>query len=137
MSMSYSKANAVLDACLYTPATPYVMLHTGNPGADGTANEAQKPSAGGDIVRKAATFGEAVAGTGEQVSATTADIIWSGAEIDTGQEISYFSIWDAETNGNCLFIATIDTPKTTGSDGVTMNSGDLDVALTVFAVEPA
>jgi hypothetical protein len=135
--MSYAKANAVLNAALYAPATPYVMLHVGDPGAAGPANEAQKPSEAGDIDRKAATFGEAAAGTGEQVSTTTADIDWSGAEIATGQEITHFSIWDAETAGDCLFIAAVDTPKTTGSDGVTIATGDLEVALGVYAVEPA
>jgi hypothetical protein len=135
--MSYAKANAILDAALYAPATPFVMLHIGDPGAAGTANEAQKPSAAGDIARKAATFGEAAAGTGEQVSTTTADISWSSAEIDTGQEITHFSIWSAESGGTCLFIAAVDTPKTTGSDGVTIGIGDLEVAIGVFAVEPA
>lgn len=136
MSMSYTKANAVLDATLYS-GTPYVMLHVGNPGAAGTDNEAQKPAAAGDIVRKAATFGEAEAGTGEQVSVNTAAIEWSGAEIDSAQEITHFSIWSAETAGTCLFIAAVDTPKTTGSDGVTIEIGSLEVAIGVYAVEPA
>lgn len=135
MSMTYAQANAKLDGDLYTPATPFVMLHVGNPGADGVANEAQ--AAAGDIVRKAATFGQAVAGTGEQISTTTAAIEWSGAEIAAGQEITYISVWDASTGGNVKYITAVDTPKTTGSDGVTIPTGDLDVAIEVFAVEPA
>jgi len=132
--MSAAKADVILNADLQN-GTPYVMLHVGDPSYNGTANEAQKPSAAGDIARKAATFGAAAnhAENTERTAVTTADIEWSGAEIDASQEITHFSVWDAETAGNLLHVAAVTTPKTTGSDGVTIATGDLEVAITVYA----
>ena len=134
MTMSAANADAKLNADLNT-GTGYLMLHVGNPGADGTANEAQKPSAAGDIVRKALSMAAAGAhATNDEASSISdAAVSWAGADIATGQEISYATIWDAESAGNLLHIFAITTPKTTGSDGVTIDAGDLEVALDVFA----
>jgi hypothetical protein len=134
MTMTWTQANATLNALL-SGATPYVMLHIAAPNDVGAGNEAQISLS--DIDRKAADFAAAVAGTLEQVAVTeTSAIEWSGAEIDASQEITHFSIWTASTAGTCLFIAEVDTPKTTGSDGVTIAIGDLEVAISVFAAEP-
>jgi hypothetical protein len=134
MTMSYAAAVAKLDEDLAN-GTPYLMLHIGSPGADGTANEAQKPSAAGDIVRKALSMAAAGAhATNDEASSVSdAAVSWAGADIATGQEISYATIWDAESAGNLLHIFAITTPKTTGSDGVTVPAGDLEVAISVFA----
>lgn len=132
MAMSATNADAKLNADLNT-GTGYLMLHVGNPGADGTANKAQKPSAAGDIVRKAISVGTPTNGTLERIVTSDAEISWSGTEIAAGQQISHFSIWSAASSGNVLYIAAVDTPKTTGSDGVVIASGDLEVAIGVFA----
>lgn len=134
MAMSYANAIAKLDADLNT-GTGYLMLHVGNPGYDGTANEAQKPAAAGDIDRKAISVGAAANHpTNTEVRVLSdAAIEWSGSEIASGQEISYGSIWSAVSGGNLLYVFSITTPKTTGSDGVTVASGDLEVAISVFA----
>jgi len=131
MSMSYEKANTILNADL-RDGSPHLMLHTGDPGNAGTANGAQVGTA--DIARKPVTMGTAVASTTatEQISENTADVSWAGTEIDSGQSISHFTIWDATTAGNVLYIATIQTAKTTGSDGVTVSAGDLEVAISVY-----
>ena len=55
MSMSYKSADDCLNTKLRNTATPHLLLHTGNPGADGTANIA-KVGTTTDISRKAITF---------------------------------------------------------------------------------
>ena len=131
MSMGYVNANAKLDADL-KDGTPHLMLHTGDPGNTGTANEAQVGTA--DIARKPATMGTAVASTTatEQISKNTAAVEWAGTEIDSAQSITHFSVWDATTAGSVLYIATITTSKTTGSDGVTVAISDMEVAISVY-----
>lgn len=135
MTLAYGAADVILNALLQN-GTPYIMLHIGDPGDAGTANEAQVTDGeAADIARKACTFGAAAnhSENTERVAKNTVAIEYSGAEIDASQEISYFSVWDAETGGNCKFIDNITTPKTTGSDGVTIAIGDLEVALSVYA----
>ena len=132
MTLAYGKADAILNADLQN-GTPYIMLHVGDPGDAGTANEAQLSAS--DIVRKACTFGAAAnhAENTERVAANTVAIEYSGAEIDASQEITHFSVWSASEAGTCTHISAITTPKTTGSDGVTIAIGDLTVALSVYA----
>ena len=134
MSMSSYRADATLTTALKGGATPHLMLHVGNPGYDGTANEAQISLA--DIARKALTFGDAIANHGtntERILKNTVLCEWTGAQIDAAQEITHFSIWSASTAGNVEFIGAVTTPKTTGSDGVSIAVGDLEVAIGVFA----
>ena len=134
MSMSASHADAVLSAALNSPATPYVQLHTGDPGAAGTANVAV---VGGTdpAPRKAAAFG--VPGNHpsniERRVVSTAEIEWLSNEIDPGQTITHFSIWSAATSGDCLYIAQVTESKVVGGDGVIIPSGDLEVAIGVYA----
>ena len=132
MSMSVYRADASLTAPLKT-GTPFLMLHIGDPGYQGLNNEAQISAA--DITRKAITFGTiGDHGTNmERRVLNSAQVAWSGAEIDAAQSITYFSIWSAVSGGNCEFIDAITVPKTTGSDGVTIAIGDLEVAIEVFA----
>lgn len=131
MSMSFENANILLDADLQG-GTPHLMLHTGDPAEDGDENAALVGTA--DIARKPATMGTAVASTTatEQISKNTASLEWAGTEIDAAQEITHFSLWDATTVGNVLYIATITTSKTTGSDGVSVGTSDLEVAIEVY-----
>lgn len=131
MAMSFEQANIELDAIL-KDGSPHLMLHTGDPANDGDENEAVIGTV--DITRKPAIMGTAVASTTatEQISENTAQIAWAGTEIDSGQDITHFTVWDATTGGNVLFIATIQTSKTTGSDGVTVSVGDLECAISVY-----
>ena len=140
MTMSYQAADDVLNLKLRSGATPYILLHTGNPGADGTANIAQVDDGSGgteNIARKAIVFGDAPAShaeNDERFVKNTAVVEWSGAEIDPSQQITYFSIWDDDDAGATQpeFI-TATTPKITGSDGVKIGIGDVEVAISVFA----
>ena len=131
MALSFEEANILLDAKLKN-GTPHLMLHTGDPANDGDENEAQVGTV--DIARKPVTMGTAVASTTatEQIAKNTAAVEWAGTEIDSAQSITHFSIWDATTAGNVLHIATITTSKTTGSDGVTVGTSDLEVAISVY-----
>lgn len=136
MAFSAALADIVLGAYFSgVGATPYVMLHTGSPGAAGTANEAQKPAAAGDIDRKAASYGapENHPSNTERRTLSDAAVEWDGTEIASGQEITHITVWDADTAGNLLSIFAVTTPKTTGSDGVSIASGELEEAITVFA----
>lgn len=133
MSMSAANADAKLNADLNT-GTGYLMLHTGSPGADGTANEAQKTGPA-DIDRKAISVGspENHPSNTERRVLSDAGVTWSGSEILSGQTITHFSIWSAVSGGTLLYLSTVGVSKTTGSDGVTIASGDIEVAIGVFA----
>jgi len=134
MTMSAANADAKLNADLNT-GTGYLMLHIGSPGADGTANEAQKPAAAGDIDRKSISVGspENHPSNTERRVLSDAAVSWAGTDIASGQEITHATIWSASSGGTLLYAFAVTTPKTTGSDGVTIASGDLEVAITVFA----
>jgi hypothetical protein len=139
MTMTYQRADDTLNAALRGAATPHLWLHVGAPGAAGTANVAQVGAA--NIARKALTFGDAPANhavNDERFVLNTAAVEWSGAEIDDSQEITHFSIWDDDDDGATQpeFTAAVTTPKTTGSDGVRVAIGDLEVAIEVY-VKPA
>jgi Fe-S cluster assembly scaffold protein SufB len=137
MSMTHQRADTTLTAALKGAATPHIWLHTGSPGADGTANVAQT-SAPANIVRKAIAFGA----IGNHATNTERRVLsdgaveWTGAQIASGQTITHFSIWSADTAGNVEFISTVAADKTTGSDGVTIATTDVEVAIGVF-VKPA
>lgn len=139
MAMAYQRADDVLTDVLGALASPHLLLHVGNPGATGLSNVAQYSLA--DIERKAIVFGDAPANHAtntERFVKNTAVVEWLGTEIDDSQEITHFSIWD-DDDGHYTqpeFIAAVTTPKTTGSDGVRIAIGDLEVAITVF-VKPA
>lgn len=137
MTMTWQSADNKLNGDLRNPATPHLWLHTGNPGSAGTANVAEL--SGSDIVRKPITFGDAPANhavNDERYVKNTAEVAWSGAEIDPGEAITHFSIWSGLSEGTPLHISTItDGPKTTGSDGVTVSIGDIEVAISVFIKE--
>ena len=134
--MSYQRADTTLTAAIIGATTPYLWLHTGSPGENGTANVAQISAS--NIARKLMSFG-AIANHASNVERTTVidtGIAWTGAQIDASQAITHFSIWSAETDGNLEFLDTVTTGKTTGSDGITIAVGDVECAITVF-VKPA
>lgn len=134
MAMSYKNADDCLKDKLNNPATPFLQLHTGSPGADGTGSIAQKPSSGA-IARKSVSFGtpENHPDNIERRVLSSSAVTWNGTEIASGQQITHFSIWSAATDGQPEFISTVSQAKTTGSDGVSIAAGDIEVAIGVFA----
>ena len=116
-------ANAWLDALgnatAFSVATPYVKLHIGDPGANGTANAAT------EITRKAVSFSAASAGA----LASDADVTWTN--ILGSQDATHFTAWDNLLVGNFLFSGTITGNAYTAGDTYTISSGALTVSLTV------
>ena len=115
--------NSWLDALAnntsYAVAQVYIKLHTGDPGAAGTANPAT------ETTRKAASFGVAVAGAIN----SDADISWTN--IAGSQDANHFTAWDNLTAGNFLFSGTITANPYTAGDTYTISSGNLSASLTV------
>jgi hypothetical protein len=115
--------NSWLDALAnntsYAVAQVYIKLHTGDPGAAGTANAAT------ETTRKAASFGAATAGAIN----SDADISWTN--IAGSQDATHFTAWDSLTVGNFLFSGNITANPYTAGDTYTISSGNLSASLTV------
>jgi hypothetical protein len=110
----------MLRATAFTaPAATYIKLHTGDPGAAGTAN------ASAVTTRQSATFSAASAGA----------IALSNSPsftMTTTETISHISVWDASTAGNLLWTAALTTSKAVvNTDTLTFTT--LGVALSPLA----
>lgn len=118
--------NAVLRNTAYTsPATVYVALHTADPTDVGNVGEVSTSGTG--YARTAVTFGaptDGVATNSAAVTFPTATASWG--------TVSYFSIWDASSAGNCLFVSNaMTTPKAINTgDTAQFAVGQLSVTLT-------
>ena len=132
MAFTHHRADAILTEILDT-GTPFVWLHTGNPGPAGTNNIAQNNES--DIVRKSVSFGsiENHPDNEERRCLNDAEITWSSAEIDPEQEITHASVWNDETVGEAEFITELIEPKTTATFGAAIAVDSLEVAIAVFA----
>lgn len=94
MSVSDYGENKIADAIcgnatFTTPSNTYMKLHIGDPGEAGTANAASYTT------RVEVTWGAASGGVCLNDAAVTHTMTAS-------ETISYFSIWDNLTAGNCL-----------------------------------
>lgn len=99
-------------------ATVYVKLHLGDPGEDGTGNPAAHTT------RAAATF---AAASGNTVT-SDADVTW--ASMAAAETITHISLWDASTNGNCLWAGALTASKTVAiGDTLQILTGSLTVSL--------
>lgn len=107
-----SLLNALLRNTSYTgPATIFIQLHTGSPGAAGTSNVATNNT------RKATTFAASSGGT----IASNADINWTN--VAGTETYSHFSLWDASTAGNFLGSGTLTANGVTAGDNFQIASG--------------
>lgn len=100
MSISNYGENKLLDhitgrASFTAPTTVYVKLHTGAAGEDGTSNAAA------EATRKSMAWSAAASGS----IATSATIEWTN--VSTTETYSHWSIWDASTGGNCLWVGAL------------------------------
>ena len=125
MSIADYAELAILDALFnagsLSVATPYLALHTSDPGEDGTTDEVS----GGSYVRQAVSFGAAAAGA----VSNDAQITYPTASGDWGV-ISHASLWDAESGGNCLWSGELTASKNIVTGVVfIMETGDLDVSI--------
>jgi len=99
MAEGFSTAalNAVLDKIITD--YPYIQLHTGAPGAGGLSNIA------GNATRKDTSSSWSAAASGSK--ATSADIDWSDAEVDTSEDYTHFSLWTSLTSGTFGFSGSV------------------------------
>ena len=107
------------------PAVPWIQLHTADPGAAGTTAVA------GNATRKdlSAAMGTAASGA----ITNTAAITWTTGEVDTSEDYTHWSIFDASTAGNFLLSGTMTANAVTVGDEFTIPIGDLDVSLSTAA----
>ncbi len=126
LGLKASVANAMLDSLLkntaYTgPATVYAQLHTGDPGANGTANVA------GNTTRKLVSWGTASGG----VNSNSTDLVWTN--VSTTETYAEITLFDAVTTGNYLGSGNITANTVTAGDTFTIAAGNLTVTLPVSA----
>jgi hypothetical protein len=122
---STSLCNSWLDALgnntSFSVATPYIQLHTADPGAAGTTAVAT------ETTRKLVSFGAASSGA----ISNDADITWSG--IAGSQDATHWTLWTASSAGTFLGSGTITANAYTAGDTYVIPAGDLDITLTPAA----
>jgi hypothetical protein len=130
LGLSAAVANDVLDGIgnngsisTLPIATCYIQLHTADPGASGTTAVA------GNATRKSISFGAASGGA----MSNDAAVSWTSGEVDTSEDYSHFSLWDAATNGNFIASGTVTANAVTSGDEFTIPTGDLDLSFLTAA----
>lgn len=99
----------ILRGTTYTGVTPFLKIHTGDPGSAGTSN------ASTETTRKALTFGAPSAG-----STVASAVSWTSWSATSPETITHYSIWDASTAGNFLISGQFSASKTvTTGDTIT------------------
>jgi hypothetical protein len=107
MSISNYAENALLNTfggTAFSVTTPYLQLHVGDAGEDGTANGA------GETTRQSVSFSSA---SGGSMSSET---------------LTHWSMWDASTGGNCLWTGAL-SGSATVSTGDTFQITSLTLTL--------
>lgn len=116
--------NALGNATNYTaPTECHIQLHTADPGASGTTAVA------GNATRKQVSFGAASGGA----IANDGALSWTSGEVDTSEDYTHFSLWDAASSGNFLGSGTITANAVVTGDTFTIPVGDLDITLSTAA----
>ena len=113
--------DAICNATAYSEAEVWVQLHTAEPGAAGTTAVA------GNATRKQASFAAASAGT----ITTDAAVSWSSGEVDTSEDYTHYSLWDASTVGNFIGSGAITANAVTSGDTFTIPTGDIDLSIPI------
>jgi hypothetical protein len=110
-------ANVALDAL--NAAFPWIKLHTGDPGANGTANAAA------NATRKQVS--EAAASGG----ASTSDdaVAWTSGEVTTTENYTHFSRWSASSAGTFGASGIVSSGSVTAGTAFSIPAGDLDQSL--------
>ena len=123
LGVSSYMANKWLDAAFnatsFSVATPYMQLHTADPGAAGTTSVAT------ETTRKLVSFGVASGG----IVLNDVAVQWTG--IAGSQDASHYSLWDASTAGNFLGDGVITANAYTAGDTLTFAIGAISIALTI------
>lgn len=118
-------ANKWLDmfsGAVFTAPTCYVQLHTGDPGAAGTANVSST------ILRKQLTWSSAAAGSKSIAATLPSWTSWAGTN---GEVVTHIAVFDQlAAGGNFLFSCALSASKT-------VNTADtLNLTALTFAFSP-
>lgn len=105
--LSVTTANALLTTLVTAPSASFIQLHTGPPGASGTANVSSVAT------RESVTWAGPAAGS-VTASNQPAWLSWAGTSPETDTDISF---WTASTSGAFTMSAVL-------SPAVTLNTGD-------------
>ena len=108
-------ANAALDALL--TAYPWVQLHIGSPGANGTGNPAL------ETTRKQATFAPGVAGA----SSNTSELLWTA--VTATETYTHCSLWSAATAGSFGCSGTITATQVSAGANARLQAGQLTISI--------
>jgi hypothetical protein len=98
MSISNYAENALLDTLggtAFSVSAPYLQLHVGDPGEDGTTNLAT------ETTRQSVAFTAASGGS----LVSTGVVEWTN--VSTSETYSHWSMWDASSSGNCLWYGAL------------------------------
>lgn len=107
------------------PTNIWIQLHTADPGAAGTNAVA------GNATRKDLTAAMGTASGGAITN--TAAITWTTGEVDTSEDYSHWSLWDASTSGTFLCSGLMTANAVTVGDEFTIPIGDFDASLATAA----
>lgn len=125
LGFSPAAANAILDAHHDTDY-PFIQLHVGDPGVDGTANIA------GNATRKDTSAAWAPASGGSKT--TDVDIDWTEGEVDTTEDYTHCSFWTLATGGSFGGSGTVTANAVNASgDAFSILAGGVTASLTTAA----
>lgn len=114
---STAEANAIVDALSGT----WLQLHTGDPGAAGTANQATEST------RKQLTLDTAANGTADN------SVLLEWTNISGSQDATHFTLWSASSGGTFKFSGTITADPYTAGDTFRLPVGNVTVTHTTRA----
>ena len=104
------------------PSAIFVGLHTADPGETGASEVT-----GNAYQRTAVTMGAPTDG----VSVNSNVVTFPTATPSGWGSIGYFSLWDAQSSGNCLYTGALDTAKTINAgDTAQFNAGTITASQT-------
>ena len=113
--LAVSQSNAALSSI--RTDTPFVQLHTGAPGANGTANLAT------ETTRKAVVFDAPSGGS----MANSAPLQWvniAGPGGVTPEDVTHFTIWNAASGGTFKFSGVVTATPFYAGNTYTIGVGD-------------
>lgn len=118
--MATGLASADINSALDTifTGTQWIQLHTGDPGAAGTANVATNNT------RDSVTWAAASGGS----KATAADAAWTS--VSTTETYTHFSVWSASSAGTFHGSGTVTGGGVTAGQDFTIPSGSLTMSIT-------
>ncbi len=114
--------NVLSGTNITAPTNTYVQLHTGDPGASGTANVSSVTT------RPVLAWNAASAGS-KTISNTPSWATWAGTN---GEVVTHISLWGASSAGTFYDAITLTASKTVNT-GDTLNLTSLSIALTPIA----